>query len=307
MAEAIEAAATLRDRGLPVAATVLNGVRAAALRRRTTRPALEAAARRRRRAGARGGPRPRCAHLDHQRTDAAYRARLADEAGVPVIDLPRGRAAALRPGGARASSPTRSRRARRRGGGRVIDDLATRRLVVCCGAGGVGKTTVSAGVALRLAREGARTVVVTIDPARRLATRARHDRPLRRAAARARRRRPARRRRAVGPPARRQGDLRPAGGRYAPDDEARDRILDNRIYRHLSGTVAGAQEYMAVERLHELVEEGRLRAHRARHPARHQRPRLPRRPAAHHALHRGAGAAPAAAARRSRRAASAGG
>ena len=42
--------------------------------------------------------------------------------------------------------------------------------MVCCGAGGVGKTTISAATAMALAREGARTAVVTIDPARRLAT-----------------------------------------------------------------------------------------------------------------------------------------
>jgi anion-transporting ArsA/GET3 family ATPase len=44
--------------------------------------------------------------------------------------------------------------------------------------------------------------------------------------------------------------------REAPDEAARERILGNRIYRHLSGAVAGAQEFMAVERLHELVESG---------------------------------------------------
>ncbi|HET8658698.1 MAG TPA: ArsA-related P-loop ATPase [Micromonosporaceae bacterium] len=44
------------------------------------------------------------------------------------------------------------------------------RIVVCCGAGGVGKTTTAAAVALRAAeRHGRRTVVLTIDPARRLA------------------------------------------------------------------------------------------------------------------------------------------
>jgi anion-transporting ArsA/GET3 family ATPase len=141
----------------------------------------------------------------------------------------------------------------------VIADLAGRRLVVCAGAGGVGKTTVSAAVALRLARAGARTVVVTIDPARRLATAlgmtGLADTPQRVPA----------------------GDVLGAGAgelwalqldaratfdrlvaRYAPDAEARERILDNRIYRHLSGTVAGAQEYMAVERLHELIDEGRF-------------------------------------------------
>lgn len=139
----------------------------------------------------------------------------------------------------------------------MIDELSTRRLVVCAGAGGVGKTTISAGIALRLASEGARTVVVTIDPARRLAgalgMTGLSDEP---------RRVPA------------DGVLGPGAGelwalqldakatfdrlvaRYAADAAARERILGNRIYRHLSGAVAGAQEYMAVERLHELVDEG---------------------------------------------------
>jgi anion-transporting ArsA/GET3 family ATPase len=141
----------------------------------------------------------------------------------------------------------------------VISDLLTRRLVVCCGAGGVGKTTVSAGVALRLAAAGARTVVVTIDPARRLATalgmsglsdapqRVPADGVLGRGAGELW---------ALQLDARATFDRLVA--RYAPDEAARQRILDNRIYRHLSGTVAGAQEYMAVERLHELVEGGQF-------------------------------------------------
>jgi anion-transporting ArsA/GET3 family ATPase len=136
----------------------------------------------------------------------------------------------------------------------VIGSVEGRRLVVCCGAGGVGKTTVSAGLALAIARAGARVVVVTIDPARRLAT-------------------------ALGmeglsdAPARVDAELGTAGGalwalqldakatfdrlvaREAPTEGARERILANRIYRQLSGAVAGAQEYMAVERLHELVDE----------------------------------------------------
>ena len=44
--------------------------------------------------------------------------------------------------------------------------------------------------------------------------------------------------------------------RYAADEEARRRILDNRIYREISGTLAGSQEYMAMERLYELHEGG---------------------------------------------------
>lgn len=136
----------------------------------------------------------------------------------------------------------------------MIATLADRRMVVCCGAGGVGKTTLSAAIGLALARRGSRVAVVTIDPARRLATALgmadlsdtpqRVDHP------------------EVGP-----GELWALQldakatfdrliARHAPDEEARDRILANRIYRHLSGAVAGSQEYMAVERLHELVDEG---------------------------------------------------
>ena len=47
--------------------------------------------------------------------------------------------------------------------------VADRRIVVCCGSGGVGKTTTAAVVALEGARMGRRAIVVTIDPARRLA------------------------------------------------------------------------------------------------------------------------------------------
>jgi anion-transporting ArsA/GET3 family ATPase len=43
--------------------------------------------------------------------------------------------------------------------------------------------------------------------------------------------------------------------RYAPDEESRRRILDNRIYQQISGALAGSQEYMAMEKLYELDEE----------------------------------------------------
>ncbi|MGH3884368.1 MAG: ArsA-related P-loop ATPase, partial [Pseudonocardiaceae bacterium] len=50
----------------------------------------------------------------------------------------------------------------------LLDNRATR-VVVCCGAGGVGKTTTAAALALRAAERGRSVVVLTIDPARRLA------------------------------------------------------------------------------------------------------------------------------------------
>ena len=80
-----------------------------------------------------------------------------------------------------STSPKRHRRSPTRGGIRpaggaggsldidaLLDDRATR-IVVCCGSGGVGKTTTSAALALRAAERGRSVVVLTIDPARRLA------------------------------------------------------------------------------------------------------------------------------------------
>src|SRR5438445_81476 len=51
----------------------------------------------------------------------------------------------------------------------VEDLLTTAGIIVCCGAGGVGKTTTAAALALRAAERGRKVCVLTIDPARRLA------------------------------------------------------------------------------------------------------------------------------------------
>lgn len=137
--------------------------------------------------------------------------------------------------------------------GDVIDAA---RLVVCVGSGGVGKTTTSAALALRAAARGRRVLVLTIDPARRLAN-------------------------AMGlelldnEP--REVDLRVIGGRgtlhaamldavasfdelireTAPTEEDAERILNNRIYRMMVDHFAGVQEYMAVVRLFDVYEAGR--------------------------------------------------
>src|SRR6188768_1118420 len=52
---------------------------------------------------------------------------------------------------------------------RLVDVLLERRIIVCVGSGGVGKTTTAAALALAAARRGKKTLVLTIDPAKRLA------------------------------------------------------------------------------------------------------------------------------------------
>lgn len=145
----------------------------------------------------------------------------------------------------------------------MIEDALEREVIVCCGAGGVGKTTVSAALGIALARRGEDVAVVTIDPARRLAQAlgmsALGDEPQQVAPE-------ALRAAGAGPDAGRMWALQLDSkatfdrlvARHAPSDEARERIMANRIYQHMSGAVAGGQEYMAVERLFELREDGRF-------------------------------------------------
>ncbi len=141
----------------------------------------------------------------------------------------------------------------------MIGRLQDARVVLVCGKGGVGKTTLSAALALALARAGRRTLVCTIDPARRLANAlgVTHlaDKP---------RRIPAESlRRANLPPG---IDLHASMldtkrvfdevvGKYSADADAARRILENPFYQLVSNYLAGSQEYMAVERLYQLHEE----------------------------------------------------
>jgi len=146
-----------------------------------------------------------------------------------------------------------------------VSDLAGvlegREVVVCAGPGGVGKTTSAAAIGLAMAARGLRVAVLTIDPARRLAD----SLGLEEIGGEERRVDPERLS-AAGVEAR--GELWAAMldakrtwdeliERHAPDERTRDAVLGNRIYKELSSAVAGSQEYMAMEKLHELHAEGR--------------------------------------------------
>jgi len=140
-----------------------------------------------------------------------------------------------------------------------IDELLRdRHVIVCTGAGGVGKTTTSAALALRAAELGRRVIVCTIDPAKRLAQslglEQLGDEP-----------------RLV--PQQAFGRIKPKGELWAmmldmkstfdqmvldmTTPERAETIFANPFYHHISSTLAGTQEYMAMEKLWELHEEGR--------------------------------------------------
>ncbi len=143
----------------------------------------------------------------------------------------------------------------------MLSLLEGRRIVVCAGSGGVGKTTTAAALAMGMAERGLKVAVVTIDPAKRLADSLGLEE--------------------LGNEPRRvdnhlfeQAGVEMGGElwammldakatfdelvrKHAADEETRDRILENRIYRQLSNALAGSQEYMAMEKLYEIDQEGR--------------------------------------------------
>jgi len=130
------------------------------------------------------------------------------------------------------------------------------RIEVCVGCGGVGKTTIAAALALEAARRGKRTLVLTIDPAHRLAD-ALGVHALGNEPEAIPRERLAR----LGVPP--NGSLSAMMldmkrtfddlvTRFADSDETRDRILHNPIYQHVSDALAGSIEYSAMEKVYEL-------------------------------------------------------
>jgi anion-transporting ArsA/GET3 family ATPase len=136
------------------------------------------------------------------------------------------------------------------------------RLIVCLGPGGVGKTTISAAIALGAAMGGRAVDVMTVDPAPRLLDALgldeQADEP--RAVALGGLRRPqgrGARLRALKLDPKKTFDTIVA--RYAPSPSARDVILANRIYRNLSNALAGVGDYMAMEKLLELASDSSVR------------------------------------------------
>jgi anion-transporting ArsA/GET3 family ATPase len=138
-------------------------------------------------------------------------------------------------------------------------DLNAQSLVICLGPGGVGKTTISAAIAVRAAMLGCAVDVMTVDPAPRLldalGLEADSSEPVEvvlEGIRHARRNESNRARlRALRLDPKRTFDSIIA--RYALSDAARDTILENRIYRNLSGALAGVADYMAMEKLLELA------------------------------------------------------
>lgn len=134
----------------------------------------------------------------------------------------------------------------------LLDDPQTR-IVVCCGSGGVGKTTTAAALGLRAAERGRKVVVLTIDPARRLAQSMGID--------------------SLDNTPRRVKDIATIEGTEGgelhammldmkrtfdeiveahADEERAKAILNNPFYQSLSAGFAGTQEYMAMEKLGQL-------------------------------------------------------
>jgi len=144
------------------------------------------------------------------------------------------------------------RRTKKRSAATLDDVLSSHRILVCLGTGGVGKTTIAASLGVEAAARGLETLVLTIDPARRLAdalgVSKLTNEPCEVASAG-------------------EGKLfammldtkRTFDGlieRFAESESLRDQILKNPIYQHVSNALAGSGEYAAMEKVLEVSEKG---------------------------------------------------
>jgi anion-transporting ArsA/GET3 family ATPase len=138
------------------------------------------------------------------------------------------------------------------GGVSLVDRVLDRRMIVLLGPGGVGKTTLAAALGVRAARGGRQVVVLTIDPAQRLATSLGVERRASRVE--------------VTPAMFARAGLHPGGtlavelvdtramlddvvARGAADDVSARRIVADPLYRHVARASSGVQTYMALEKL----------------------------------------------------------
>ncbi len=145
----------------------------------------------------------------------------------------------------------------------LSDILAQKRILVCAGPGGVGKTTTAAALALGAARRGRKALVLTIDPAKRLANslglrELGHDIQ-----------------RVPDEMLRKSGEMAEGGelhammldqkrafdeivSRYASNPDSVKRILGNPVYAQISGSLAGAQEYAAMATVEQIEEDNQF-------------------------------------------------
>ena len=141
--------------------------------------------------------------------------------------------------------------------GSVEQLLAAKEIVVCCGSGGVGKTTTAAGLGVMAAlRQGGKVLVLTVDPARRLADALGLEGFGNEA-------------RQVPTDAFAEAGVVPRGElwaamldtkqswddlvlRHAPDERTAKRILGNELYENIAGRFAQSHEYVAMERLYQV-------------------------------------------------------
>ncbi len=133
--------------------------------------------------------------------------------------------------------------------------IEEKEIIICGGSGGVGKTTTSAAIAIRAAQRGKRVLVLTIDPARRLADalgikigNEETEVPL---------------------------DFLDGSGslhammldmkrsfdelidKISPSEEVRDRILSNRLYQNITTAFSGSHEYIAMEKVYDIHMQGK--------------------------------------------------
>ena len=139
----------------------------------------------------------------------------------------------------------------------VLELINSQRLLICVGAGGVGKTSMAAAMGLRGALEGRKVLVLTIDPAKRLANslglqQFGNDET--------------------------KIDLSSFGeikgelwammldgkhafneliNRVAKDEKTKESIYGNNIYQSIADTIVGNQEYMATEKLYDVISSNR--------------------------------------------------